>query len=327
MHGREQMKSSCISHPSNEQLIIIRKWQVQFCEGNHCAAALMSFFEYWHNWKINTDLKNKKLNDIAEQHGDSRSHNEAIFQFHSLYEITEGILDLFARNTVMKAVQYLESKSVLSTHVNPNPRYGFDKTKYYQFHPSVCTEWLSKECLTDGNTPSKFKNKPRLSEIKLSTFKNKPSSFKKGRSITKINYEDKNQSINSDDADFIKPQLLKNGAAEMIQPILDALIGKGLPVERLSYSDVIEAIKLLQEKGATPVLFEEAYDIAVHATQGRGFGVRYLNKVVENILAKSKEHKPYRALHPLKYLEEEKVLEKTYENEISHGSHWIDGDE
>jgi hypothetical protein len=70
------MKTSCISHPANERLVIIRKWQVDFCEGNHCAAAQLSFFEYWHNWKINSDQYNYKSNNIAEMHGDARLLSE-----------------------------------------------------------------------------------------------------------------------------------------------------------------------------------------------------------------------------------------------------------
>ena len=46
------MKTSCIRHPERENLIIVRKWQVVFCEGDTCAAALISFFEYWHNIKL-----------------------------------------------------------------------------------------------------------------------------------------------------------------------------------------------------------------------------------------------------------------------------------
>jgi hypothetical protein len=151
--------------------------------------------------------------------------------------------------------------------------------------------------------------------------------FEKGRSITKINNKDKNQSINNEDAGFIKRKILNKGNIETIQPIVNALMAKGLPIERLHYADTIEAIKELQKKGATPVLFEEAYDIAVYTTQGRGFGVRYLNKVVEDLLTQSREPKSYRAAHPSKNLDGREMAEKIYENELTNGSHWIEGEE
>ena len=43
------MRTSCITHPPKDPLIMIRQWQVALCEGNTTAAALLSFFEYWHN--------------------------------------------------------------------------------------------------------------------------------------------------------------------------------------------------------------------------------------------------------------------------------------
>lgn len=46
------MNNTCIQHPTRDPLIVIRQWQLDFCESNHCAAALLSFFEYWHNIRL-----------------------------------------------------------------------------------------------------------------------------------------------------------------------------------------------------------------------------------------------------------------------------------
>lgn len=43
------MKTSCVAHPENEPLIIVRRWQVQACDGDFCAAELLSFFEQKHD--------------------------------------------------------------------------------------------------------------------------------------------------------------------------------------------------------------------------------------------------------------------------------------
>jgi hypothetical protein len=53
------MKVSCIKHPSNERLIVIHQWQLDFCEGNITQTALLSFFEYWHNVKLELCAKKK----------------------------------------------------------------------------------------------------------------------------------------------------------------------------------------------------------------------------------------------------------------------------
>ena len=139
------MKNSCIQHPSKERLLVIREWQVAFCSGNHCAAALLSFYEYWYNIKLETSQKNHKSNDIAEMHGDGRTQDESLWQFHNLDELNDGIIDLFSKNTITKANALLETLGVITLHKNPNPRYTFDKTNYFEFHPEVCNAWLNTQ--------------------------------------------------------------------------------------------------------------------------------------------------------------------------------------
>ncbi len=45
-------RTSCIPHPEGERLILIRKWQLEACQKDACAAALLNLFEYWHNIKL-----------------------------------------------------------------------------------------------------------------------------------------------------------------------------------------------------------------------------------------------------------------------------------
>lgn len=61
-------RTSCISHPAHEPLIVIHRWQLEFCKDdkgkvNECAAALLSFFEYWHNIKLEMSERNRAAND------------------------------------------------------------------------------------------------------------------------------------------------------------------------------------------------------------------------------------------------------------------------
>ncbi len=138
------MKTSCIQHPNNEPLIIIRLWQRAFCRGNTCAAALLSFYEYWHNIKKEMRQKNVRINDVAQLHGDERTQDETFLQYHSMEELMEGIQQLYAKTAIREANQLLVSLGALSIHKNPNPKYTFDKTYHYQFHPEVCNAWLKE---------------------------------------------------------------------------------------------------------------------------------------------------------------------------------------
>jgi len=139
------MKTSCITHPEKEPLIIIRKWQIKFCENNRCAAALLSFFEYWHNIKLEIKEKNERTNKIAKQHGDNSTQDVTLSQFHSQNDLTEGILGLYSKDKIIASLQILQSKGVISIFKNPNPKYKFDKTNFFTFYPEVIHDWLKTD--------------------------------------------------------------------------------------------------------------------------------------------------------------------------------------
>jgi hypothetical protein len=136
------MKTSCIPHPPGEPLVIIRTWQVEACGGNHCAAALLNFFEHWHNMKLDNQQQAKSLNDVAEKHGEPRGQEESLMQWHSLEALVDGVLGLYGRNLVQTAVKVLESLHFISIHKNPNPLYKWDKTNFYLFRPEAVIAWL-----------------------------------------------------------------------------------------------------------------------------------------------------------------------------------------
>ena len=147
------MKSSCITHPANEPLIIVRRWQLDFCNGDGCAASLISFFEYWHNIKTCAAQKARASNDVAEMHGDTRTQDETVVQFHSEDDLEKGLL-LYGRTTIAKSLKQLEEKGVIEIMRNPNPRYKFDRTRHFVFHPSACQQFLdTRTANIGGSTP------------------------------------------------------------------------------------------------------------------------------------------------------------------------------
>lgn len=149
------MRSSCIQHPAREPLIIIRQWQVEFCEGDRIAAALLSFFEYWHNNKLDHSPKARQANNIAETHGDARTQDESLLQFHSEKELHQGILGLASGPTIRKSLAMLKDKGVITVSRNPNPRYHFDRTNFFLFHPEVPQAFLDKRKVPDALVDTK----------------------------------------------------------------------------------------------------------------------------------------------------------------------------
>ena len=148
------MKSTCIQHPTNEPLLVIRQWQLDFCEGNHCAAALLSFFEYWHNLRLEISQRARPANRNAQQHGKPATQDESLLQFHSDEQLQAGLLNLYGTMKIRESRRLLITKGAITEHSNPKPRYAFDRTVYYHFHPEAVNAWLKQRYKSDSKNIS-----------------------------------------------------------------------------------------------------------------------------------------------------------------------------
>ena len=153
------MKLSCIREPENTKLIVIKQWQVDYCYGNKCAAALLSFFIYWHDIKMEMSNKNKMANDIAERHGDIGAQDTSTLQFHNTQELEDGILNIYKKSTIKTGLDLLVELGAISIEKNPNDRYKFDNTKYFQLYPETVNEALNNR--PAKNSVSSAKNSRR----------------------------------------------------------------------------------------------------------------------------------------------------------------------
>jgi len=130
------LTASCINHPQKEQLLILRQWQIDYCQGDRVAAGLLSILEYWHNVKYNKQsekpLKKRHINDLI--------------QFHTEKQLIEKLMTVTKTPaTLRRSIQFLVEKKVISLHKNPNKRYSFDRTRHFLFHPDVINTWLENE--------------------------------------------------------------------------------------------------------------------------------------------------------------------------------------
>lgn len=136
-----RVRNTCVAHPEDEPLIIVRQWQLEATGGHKAAAALLSFFEYWHNIKLEQSRKAKVANEVARRHDDEGHQDESVVQFHNEQELREGVM-LYGRSTINEGVKLLEELGFVEVVPNPNPRYAFDKTRHFVFHPKAVNEWL-----------------------------------------------------------------------------------------------------------------------------------------------------------------------------------------
>jgi hypothetical protein len=193
------MRSTCIQHPTREPLVIFRQWQLAFCESNHCAAALLSLFEYWHNIRLDLSEQAQQANAAARKHGQPTTQEESLLQFHSDEQLQAGLLDLYGTMKIRAARRLLVAKGAITEHPNPNPRYAFDKTLYFQFHPEVVNAWLEQRHnlpaansspADEHNPPSDQNASSGDSSINNATCaKNGERVAKNGGSYTEITYE------------------------------------------------------------------------------------------------------------------------------------------
>ncbi|MCW5589098.1 MAG: hypothetical protein KIT27_05485 [Legionellales bacterium] len=272
------MKSSILNHPANEPMLVVRRWMVEFCDNDSCAACLLSFFNYFHEVKLEIIHKNRKTNDIAEQHGDKRTQDETVIQFHTLEELQERLLGFFSINSIRKSLKYLIDKKIISVTQNPNPKYKFDRTTYYIFNVTLCNEWLKNRVSRNDTTKNEI-NTIEPANLQDRGANSASPSCKFATAIPKITNPD-----HKDDDEL------------PLQKILAQLKKSKIPPDQLSNQASI--LELIQQ-GATENDFVQAIHKAEHY-QKNGYGLPYVTKIVsqqlkqgrERITAKSKTSRP-----------------------------------
>jgi hypothetical protein len=138
------MKTSCITHPSGDPMLVIHAWQMRACDDEPCAAMLLSLFEFYHNLKVSQQTQSKKLNEVAEAHGDMGQQYTGLLQWHSEEELQKHLLGIYGIKSIRNALQLLVNKGYISIHANPNPRYHFDRTRYILFHPEPVHDFIEQ---------------------------------------------------------------------------------------------------------------------------------------------------------------------------------------
>ena len=300
------MKSSCIRTPENNRYIQIHEWQINFCQNSHCAALLLSFFINWHEWKLKNDQYYFKANNISESHGDGRPHSENAYLFFTMEDFIEGTMNFYGKNAINEALQLLISLNVLTTHKNPNPRYHFDKTKYFQFYPSVCNRWIAENYSVEHSS-AQFNAQPidyidtpkeanRLSENNRRSAEIGKPVIETGQPITnttnKLIQTNINKLINTknDFCDETKKRALQKNpilgtqSEDRVQAVITALVDQGFPLARLQYPDTTKNINAALQAGASINMFMEAYLDTCRIKKSESFAFNYLLKVVKTRL-------------------------------------------
>jgi hypothetical protein len=105
------------------------------CNGNTVAAALISFFEGWHNYKLK-QIREWRLAGAKGQPPNTWQH-------HTGQDLVKGIMGLGRRHSIDIAKDQLASMGVIIIGRNPDPKFAFDATLHYQFQPDIVATLLA----------------------------------------------------------------------------------------------------------------------------------------------------------------------------------------
>ena len=180
-------RASCVTRSVNDHFIQIHQDDIDLCEGNATAAALLSFFEWWHNHNLVQQHKAHEANDTAEMHGEPRTQHESLWQWHTEAQMENGI-KIASRKAITRALKWLEAQGYVTTGRNPNPRFAFDRTRFFLFHPDRINTALESLCRSRQMTLS---SRQMASPSRLLT----SPSRQKGAAIEKITREDSREDL------------------------------------------------------------------------------------------------------------------------------------
>lgn len=121
-------------HPAQENIIIVREWQLVFCKNNQCAAALLSFLEFAVACKIEVSGQNSALNRKLKQNNNLRTLAEDILVWYTEEQLEKRVI-FYKRKTIRKSLKLLVDLGAISICKNPDPRYNKrDKTKHFSLN-------------------------------------------------------------------------------------------------------------------------------------------------------------------------------------------------
>jgi len=137
------MKTSCFLTPQGNQFLTVWKWQIEACEGNHCAAHLLSVFGGWHDHKIATSEQNERMNSVRARHGEPTDEGaKSLLQWHTAEELSGYLFGLYKRDSIRDAIALLVKKGYVEVQRNPERKLAFDATKFFLLIPDAVNSWI-----------------------------------------------------------------------------------------------------------------------------------------------------------------------------------------
>lgn len=138
---------NCLHRPANARFLLVFDFMVAICDGNECAAALLAFFAGWHDTKVKHREQAKTQNDLSVELGKQRTQSEELLQIHTEDDLERGVM-FFKRRSFPSGLRVLTDKGFVSIHHNPNPKFKFDRRRFFLLHPAVVNRAIREYLLS-----------------------------------------------------------------------------------------------------------------------------------------------------------------------------------
>lgn len=207
------MKNSCIQHTKSSRFIKIEEDYMRLTNNNGCQSALLAYFEFRHNMKLERNVEPVIFRRKSNFIDDDGTEYEGILQWHKNSDLEVELLKIYSDKTIRNALVELEKKGYII--VTSNPESSKDQTKFFCFVCEKVQEDINNlPRLTDGKITDRHKPTGKITDEALV---NLPTTDGKITDLTKNTYKEdltKNTNI---------PSFVETSSTPVFQPELSTL--------------------------------------------------------------------------------------------------------
>lgn len=129
-------RSSCIIAPKNVRRIVIKEEYLAICSESpypKCAAAILSVFEHWTNFKLDAVEEERRRIQNAFKQGKVLIPKQSTWFFLTQADLkTRELYDLFGETQIARSLKHLEAKGHIQSRNNPTEKW--DRTLQYRLN-------------------------------------------------------------------------------------------------------------------------------------------------------------------------------------------------
>ncbi|MFY7799844.1 MAG: hypothetical protein ACOVQ3_12845, partial [Dolichospermum sp.] len=111
------------------------------CQGDDCAAQVLSLFEFWTSCRIEEIRRVQSYNDQNKKNTSLVLQVPTMWLYETTEDISIGILNAYGDSSIRKSVKKLLDWGFLDSR---NSKHNFDRTKEYRFNTDVIQSALDQ---------------------------------------------------------------------------------------------------------------------------------------------------------------------------------------